>query len=204
MPASVNSPADLVNLALVRMGSKVRVNSLFEGSEAAKPALDIYSQTRDELLRQSDWGFAERNITLTLLKQAPVGGYIPPTYWSSAYPPLPWFYEYGYPSDCLKVRAIKPTPIFIPNFDPQPNVFSIANDNSLVPAQKVILSNVPQAILVYTGQVTDMTTWEADFVEAFASALSRRLAPALVGLEAAKLEAQDEAASKNVAEMQQG
>jgi hypothetical protein len=204
MPASLTSPADVINNALARIGYKLRVGSLYEGSMAAKKALDIYAQTRDEILRQSDWQFAERNLTLQLLKQAPAGGYVPPTAWSSAYPPLPWIFEYAYPTDCLKVRAVKAVPIFIPNFDPQPVVYGLENDNSLTPPAKVILCNIPSAVLVYTGQVTDPATWEADFGEAVCAALGRRLAPSLVGLEAVKIAAGDEQASMNTAEMEEG
>jgi hypothetical protein len=204
MPASVSSPADVVNVALRRIGYKLRVGSLFEGSFAAKQALDIYAQTRDEILRRDDWQFAERNVALTLLKQAPAGGYIPPTTWTTAYPPLPWFFEYAYPSDCLKVRTVKSVPLFLPNFDPQPRVWGLENDNSLVPPAKVILCNVPDAILVYTGQVTDPANWEPDFVEAVCAALGRRLAPVLVGMDALKLAAPDEASSMATAEMEQG
>ena len=204
MAASVQSPADVVNLAARRIGYKLRVGSLYDGSALAMAALDIYAQTRDETLRGFDWGFAERNVAGTLLKQAPPGGYNPATGWSSAYPPLPYFFEYAYPGDCLKVRSVRPTPILIPNFDPRPNLVREYNDSSLNPPQKVILCNVPQAIIVYTGQVTDMTTWEADFVEALAAALGRRLAPGLLNAEAAKSAAQDEAASTALAESREG
>lgn len=204
MPASVTSPADVVNLALQRIGYKGRVGNLYDGSTAANDALDIYAQTRDELLRQEDWGFCERNVALTLLKQAPAA-YIPPTAWDPAqYPPPPWLYQYGYPGDCLKVRAVKGVPLFVPNFDPQPNLWSIANDNAFAPPRKVILCNVPAAVLTYSGQVLDPASWEADFVEAFAAALGRRLAPALVSLETAKLLVADEAAAKQLAAMEQG
>ena len=108
----VQSPADAINVSLRRIGYKLRVASLYDGSKAARSALDIYAQTRDEILRQNDWTFAERNISMTMLKQAPVGGYIPPVTWSTTYPPLPWLFEYAYPTDCLKVRAVKPVPIF--------------------------------------------------------------------------------------------
>ena len=112
-------------------------------------ALRIYSETRDEMLRAFDWGFAERNINMTLLKSAPAGGYFPPNVWNPVTnPPPPWAFEYGYPSDCLKVRSVKPVPMFVQNFDPQPNVFAVENDNALNPAQKVILCNVPSAMLV--------------------------------------------------------
>ncbi len=201
---AVQNPADAVNVALARLGYKLRVGSLYDGSAAAKKALDIYAQTRDTLLRDGDWPFAERNVAGTLLKQAPVGGYFPPNVWSTAYPPLPWNYEYAYLSDCLDVRAVKPTPIFVPNFDPQPNIFAVANDTGFTPPQRVILSNVPNAIIVYTGQVTDPLTWPPDFVEEFAAALARRLAVFVGGPDAVKLEAADEQAEMAQAASEQG
>lgn len=204
MTASVQSPADVVNLALRRIGYRLRVGSLYDGSEAAKKALDIYGQTRDALLRAGDWGFAERNVPMNLLKSAPPGGYTPPLTWTSAYPPLGWLFEYTYPTDCLRVRAVKGTSIFTPNFDPQPNVFSEENDNSFSPPRKVILCNVPAAILVYTGQVTDPATWEADFVEALAAGLARRLAASLASADFVKLEGGDEQMEAMVAASEQG
>lgn len=206
MPANlpIQSPADVVNLALRRIGYKLRVGNLYDGSKASGIALDIYAQTRDQLLRQNDWGFAERNVQPTLLKQAPPA-YVPMTPWDPATcPPIPYLFEYAYPDDCLKVRALKPVPVLVPSFDPQPNVYSIANDNAYTPARKVILCYVPQAMLVYTGQVTDPATWESDFLETLAASLGRRLAPSLVNMDVAKLEAADEAASMRVAEMEQG
>ena len=204
MTASITSPADLVNLSLARIGYKRRIGNLYEGSEAAKVALTLYAQTRDELLRQFGWGFAERVATMTLLKSAPVGGYVPPTTWSTAYPPLPWVYEYAYPSDCLQVRSVRQVPVFLYNPDPQAQLFSVDNDYSLTPPAKVVLCNLQNAVLVYTGQITDPTTWEPDFVEAFAASLGRRMAPSLVGMDPAKMEASDEEASKQIAETGEG
>jgi hypothetical protein len=204
MASSVNSPEDIINLALVRIGYKFRVGSIWEGSLAAKKALDIYAQTRDEMLRGFDWSFAERNVGMTLLKQAPAGGYFPPNTWSSAYPPVPWLYEIVYPSDCLKVRALKNVPLFLPDMDPRPYQFSIDNDSSLPEPDKVILCNVFPGVIVYTGQITDPRDWEPDFTEALASALGRRLAPVLVGIQAAQLEARDEQQSVVVAENTRG
>ena len=45
MVASAKS-ADMVNLALRRVGYKLRVGNLYDGSMAAKMALDVYAQTR--------------------------------------------------------------------------------------------------------------------------------------------------------------
>lgn len=204
MTTSITDPAGVVNLALARIGFKGRIGSLYEGSATAKKALDIYAQTRDQLLRQYDWGFAARTVDLVLLKQAPVGGYIPPNIWTPAYPALPWNFSYTYPSDALKVRAVKPAPIFIPSFDPQPHNFSVDNDDTFTPSRKVILTNVPDAVLVYTAQITDPDAWECNFSEALAAALGRRLAPVLVGMDAAKMEAADEVSTTRDANAEQG
>lgn len=204
MATAVNGPADIVNLALVRLGNKNRIGSIWDGSTEAKVALDCYSQTRDALLRDGDYGFAERNIVMTLLKQAPSYGYVPPATWSNAYPPLPWNFEYFYPEDCLKIRALKPQSIFVQDFDPQPVVFRELNDNGFTPPKKVICCNVPNALLTYTAQVTDPTTWEASFIEEFAAALARRMAIGLANIEVAKMETADEISEKQTADHTQG
>ncbi len=205
MTAVISSPADMVNLALTRMGRSERVGSLYEGSKAAKAALNIYGQTRDSLLRAGNYGFAERNINGVLLKSAPAGGYTPGIPWNGVlYPPPPWRFEYQYPVDMLVLRAVKPIPIFVMNFDPQPNVFAIENDQNFTPPQKVILCNVQSAQLVYTAQVTDCATWEVDFIEEFAAALARRLAIGLANMDVAKFEAGDEGQAMAVDESKEG
>lgn len=205
MVAVVTSPADVVNLALQRIGYPGRVGNLYDGSEAAKDALDIYSQTRDAILRGGDWPFASRSLLATLLKSAPIAGYFPPNTWTTAYPAQPWKFEYEYPTDCLEVRACKPAAFFVPNFRPMPYVFAVANDAGYTPARRVILSNVADAMLIYTAQVTNPATWPPDFVEAFAADLGQRLSPALMkSLEMTKLEAADSAAETAQADQRQG
>lgn len=206
MAATLATVEDIVNAALSRIGHAVRIADIYEGSPASLAALDIYGQTRDELLRKQDWGFSERNVAMTALKIAPAGGYGPWAPWNQATnPPPPWLFEYPYPDDCLKVRAIKGIPGFGPNFQPYPNSFSIINDGAI----KAIVTNADSAILVYTGQVTDPNLWEPGFTEALISSLSRRLAPALAKIdqgkaEDEKIEGADEQTETIVAEMLQG
>jgi len=206
MALALSSPSDVLNLTLTRIGYKGdRVGNLYEGSVAAKLALDIYAQTRDQMLRDGDWGFAERNVNLTLLKQAPAGGYFPPNVWDgNNNPPPPFFFEYAYPDDCLKVRSIKSVPLFVMEFDPQPVVFAIENDKYYTPSRKVILCNIPSAMLVYTASITDPQLWEVDFVDAFSAELGLRLAPTLANMDMAKFEASDTAVSKAKADTTQG
>lgn len=185
MTASLQSPADIVNAALAGLKYPLRVGDLYDGTPAAKKALDIYAQARDALLRYSDWGFPRGDLTLTLLKSAPLTGYNPPVGWNPvANPPLPYLYEYAYPADCLMLRSIRPTPIFLPEFVPRPYVFEIANDNVPISGQsaapgRVILCYCANAIGTYCRQVTDMTQWDVGFVDALIRDLQARLGPAL-------------------------
>ena len=191
MSASITSAAQTVNVALERMGYAKKVGSLFDGSPAARAALTIFAQTRDELIRNGEWEFAERVVSGTKLKQAPAGGYVV-TPWSAATNPAPpWQFEYAYPDDCLKVRSIRDPSVSVPNFRPLYNRFSVENDNAYNPARKVILCDVPGAIITYAAQITDPTTWEPDFVSEFAAALARSMAT-LKGSMNAQEEAVDE------------
>jgi hypothetical protein len=201
---SVSSVEEVCNLALDRIGYLEAIGDIYEGTLAARVALRTYAQTRDELLRLLRPPFSRRNTTLSLLKTAPAGGYsLNP--WTSAYPPPPWIYEYGYPADCLDLHAVRETPVVIPSFLPTAKLFTIANDASFVPAVKVVLTNVPAAIAVYTAQVVDMSTWEATFVEAMVAALGRRFGQALgAGGDAVKGEAAEEQAAAGASMQRRG
>ncbi len=202
--AALTSPADVINNSLVRIGYRLRLGSLYDGSLAAKKALDIYAQTRDAKLRDGDWYFAQRSVAATLLKSAPAGGYVLPGSWNPANnPPIGWRFSYAWPADCLKVRCLKALPPIAPNFDPQPVVYSVANDNAYNPPAKVILCNVASAVLVYTGQVTDPTTWEPGFGEALCASLGRLLVAALVSLDAVAKIMPEEAQAGAVARREQ-
>jgi len=151
MPASVQSPADVLNLALVRIGYKNRVANLYDGSEAAQTALDIYAQTRDELLRQDDWDFAERIAAAAVLASPAV--------------PAIWTAQYTYPEDCIRVRDLYGAAYLADSNNPIPTRWTIGD----VATGKVIWANITGATLVYTSRVTDPAQWDADFVEAMAS-----------------------------------
>jgi hypothetical protein len=204
MTSTITSPEDIVNLSLSRIGFKGRIGSLYEGSFAAKKALDVYGQTRDEIIHNGQYEFAERIIAGTLVKQAPMGGYITNPWNPATNPDLPWLYSYAYPTDAIKIRSIRATPLFVPAFDPQHNIFSLGNDTGGSTPQRIILCNVPNALITYAGRVTDVTQWSPDFTEALAAALGRRLAPSLIGLEAAKLALSDEQMEIQISDQNEG
>lgn len=145
------------------LGHPGRVGTLYDGSLPAKKALDIYAETRDEILRMKDWPFALRQVS-GVSAASTVSG---------------WAHSWNYPSDCLRVRSIAPQTIVSPDFDPQPVLWGIFNDQTQVPPTKVITSQITPITINYVGQITDMTTWEPLFVNALAQALSIKLGPSL-------------------------
>lgn len=196
MVVSTSTVADVANNALTRLGYRLRVGSLLDGSNQSQVILQVYGQTRDELLRNFDYDFAERTIALTVLKSAPSGGYFPPNTWDpTTMPPVGFGFEYAFPDDCVKIRNLVPQPSFVVNMNPQPIDWTEFNDNRYTPARRTILTNVADAIATYTGRVTDPTNWDVAFAEALSAALARRIGPSLVSLEAAKAEGADEQVS---------
>lgn len=180
---------DVVNQALRDGGVPLRIADIYEGSEAAKTALELYGQTRDTLLRSTDWSFSRRVAALSLLKgPPPAGGYNPAQPWSTIYPYPGFLYEYSYPSDCLDLRAVIEPPGPMPDLDPLPALWRVDNDLAPIvsgappvasgPAAKVILCNMTNAIGVYRARVTDMTTWEPGFTASLVSILGKRFAVA--------------------------
>lgn len=180
---------DIVNMGLRDGGVPLRINDLYEGSEAARTALEIYGQTRDELIRLTDWSFSRGTLALTLLKgPPPAGGYGPGQPWSNVYPMLGFLFEYAYPADCLDLRSIAEPPGPMPDLDPKPQLIRVDNDLTPIvtgnppvaagPAAKVILCNVANAIAIYRRQVTDPNEWEPGFITAITASLGKKFSKA--------------------------
>lgn len=192
----ISSVEDLLNIALRDIGmAGPPISDIYDGSTASRVALEIYGQTRDEVLRAASlwtWPFirgvtAPPNNPLIVMKQAPAGGYNPMAPWSAIYPASGWLYEYLYPADCLEALAITKPPQFGPVLDPKPNLWSVGNDPmpyvsgsppvAAGPSSRVIFANYgPDAVLVYRRRVTDLTQWEPQALSVLISAVGRKLA----------------------------
>lgn len=169
------SVVDLLNQALRRIGYQTPIGFIYEGSRAARVAVEFYGQERDDLLSSNDWRFARQEVSLALLKTAPVGGYNYATPWSTTYPPLPWVYEYAYPANCLTIRSVRRVPVIVPNFDPVPNIFDTVNDPSLQTPAKVVVTNISNAVASFTAQVTDPAQWaDSQFIETMIDRMALR------------------------------
>lgn len=167
----------IVNEALRAIGYTKRISEPYDGSRAAKAALEVYSQTRDFLLRSGQYPFSRGETILTLLKgPPPVGAYNIATPWTAAQPLGDWLYEYQYPSDCIEARAVTGLTYGLPVMAPQPVTFTEGNDTINNVNQKVLLTNKAAAKLIYCRRVTDPNQWEAGYLETFIAALGAKLA----------------------------
>lgn len=162
-----------------------------------------YDNVRDRLLRAANWGFAKKVFTGNLLKSAPgtPDNTDTPGPWTKAWPAPPWLYSYGYPSDCLRIRAVRAQPYYtdnetaIPIFPygyggqwPIPHnpdssfAFEKAFDTDSNNRQITIINtNVVQALLVYTARVTEINAFDTNFADALESALASEAALQLTG-----------------------
>jgi hypothetical protein len=187
MTVSINRPEDAVNAALARIGYRLRVNSILDGTRAAALALQIYGQTRDALLRDGNWGFAQKTI-------ACVASGTPPT--------APWSFAFVYPADCLRVRNLFPASYAQGDQNnPLRVLYQVADATGTT---KYILTNEQTPVIVYTARVTSPLLWDALFAEALIVELAKRLAPALASLDVEKVVTADEQQTMPKAEMTVG
>lgn len=164
------------------------IGDIYEGSTQSKIALELYGQTRDEVLTTDiAKAFARGTASLTLLKgPPPLGGYSAIQPWSPIYPPPGFLYEYAYPGDMLELRALIPTRDALPQLDPRPSTWRIDNDLTPIvsgnpplaagPPQKVILTNRANATAVYRRRVTNLLLWEPSALAAFVARLAAKFA----------------------------
>ena len=158
------SDTGIVNMALSHVGSRSTVeNFRTEKSEESVQARIWYDYSRQLVLEAYDWSFARKRRGLALH-----GDVISET----STDPLAgvWGFRYQYPADCIKARKIQN-----PNAPPDDAVpFEV--ETSLDGEEKTILTNLEDAVLVYTfdQQATEL------FSSMFVLALSHLLA-SLIG-----------------------
>ena len=204
MAANIES---IINQALMLARRDRRIADIFEGSEEAIIALELYGQTRDELLDQQDWSCSRRTAPLDLLKgPPPAGGFTPATPWSNVYAAPGFLYEYAYPTDCLDLRAILQQPGAMPDTDPVPTSWRVDNDAApnvsgdppvaSGPPARVIYCNTTNALAVYRAQITDPTQYDNGLTAAIIESLAEKFIKAFGEPVGAQQEQQNTAMSE--------
>lgn len=200
----------ICNQALAAIGTRTTISSINEASNEARQCLLQYEPTRRHLLRAAHWGFAKEIVYLAVVKaHRSTPGFrhtanVAAGAWDQRFePPPPWLYAYSLNTEILAVRYILPAtmegtispPIF------GTNAISYDQANSMGPMVKfetgilvdyseqwvfrgflpVLLTNMPQALVCFTRNVTDPNFFDESFLRAFVQALAANMTTALTG-----------------------
>jgi hypothetical protein len=147
----------ICNQALDIIGYSRHIGSIYEGSKAARIALDIYVQTRDEVLASQPWYFARSELTLVATGTTPAG---------------PWPFEFTYPANAIRLWFVKPSVI---PADPVPVRWLESYDISLGGTKRSILTTFSPAVGVFTQRVSDPASFPPEFVFTLVVALSKKM-----------------------------
>lgn len=150
------SVIEICNRALSNIGNGRSINSLIEASKEAGQCSLHFDSCRDAALADFDWNFATKRLALA----------------DTNNPPLDWAYAYQYPTDCVRISAIMPPGIRNPTAEQRVQYEVGANEDL---TGKLIYTDQPAAWLKYVARVTDVSMFDAIFIEA----LSWRLAAAI-------------------------
>lgn len=165
------SKTEVCNLALARIGKDQGIaNFDTEQSKAARLCRQFYGLVVDELLGDYDWTFATAVVKLA----TPSGD-----------PPIGWMYQYALPADCLSpvkvcdysgARAWSRNAIVLGDATlAAPEIpFRVMRSSSA--GRPVIVTDLPEAYLIYTARVEAVAEYSAQFVNALVWRLAAELA----------------------------
>ena len=187
----------ICNRALLSIGSRAFISGLNEKSTQADACLILFTPTYESLSRSADWNCLRQQQSLGLIAAAQ-GTPENPNGTSLPLSPQPWLYSYQLPNDCLQMRYVMPnfmatlssgtTPNTTAPAVPAPIGFDQGNDYPYIVAYgtdasgnpiQVVLTNVENAIAVYTVNQPNPAIWDSDFQSAFVALLAAYLVPAL-------------------------
>jgi hypothetical protein len=153
------SATDIANLALTKLGASP-IAALTDDSKAARTLSAVYDSVRDAELRDRPWKFAMTRAALPSEAQGPGFGY---------------GRQYLLPSDCIRLIQV----------GEGASAFSLADyqgpDNAPFQVDgEAILTDMPAPLRIrYVRRVTDVSRYDAAFVQAFACRLAAEAAEAL-------------------------
>lgn len=149
--------AGICNTALLRVGQQQGITSLGDNSPQGKACNKLWDIARDATLEAFAWPFAMRRRALKAITDGERGA---------------WAYAYALPTDCIAARhldvADEDNPLGAYNTNPGESeqlVFRLEGDSTY---GVVLLTNVENAVLVYTAKVTEPARWSPMFRDAMA------------------------------------
>lgn len=161
--------AGICNTALLRVGQLQGISALSDNTPQAKACNKLWAGARDATLEAVAWPFAMRREALAAVTDGERGA---------------WAYAYRLPTDCIAPRnldqADDDNALGAYNTNPgeaEQLVFRIEGDEAL---GRVLLTNVEDAVLVYTAKVEEPARWSPMFRDAMAYRIAADLGFGLV------------------------
>lgn len=165
----ITSEVEIYNMALRHLAVSQQVVATSDKTKEAKACLAFYPTVRDEVLRDFAWPFAKKTVTLALVTD------------NTGVANAEWAYAYRYPSDCIAFRRIHSG--FRNESREQQVPYLLSQDDT----GKLINTDMINAIGDYTVQITDVTRFDPDFVQACALLLACYIGPSVAGGDKFKL-----------------
>lgn len=157
------SAVQIANMALANLGRSSTIQSFDEKSPEAKQASLWYAQTLDMALEAHDWHFARARVALAQHAEDP---------------PSEWYFRYVYPVNCLAMRRLE-------QMSRVDDAYPFAIETDSV-GENCVLTNVQNAIGVYTFRQTNPARFTPHFVDFFSYLLAANMAVPLTAKRALK------------------
>jgi len=157
---AIISDVRIANMALSNVGAKSNIEAIGENSPEGTQTELWYDYSRLQTLAAFDWSFARKRQTLALH--------------GDAAPAAVWTYRYQYPSDCVVMRLME-NPLG-KQADAVPFEIEISDDGT-----KSILTDLEDAVGIYTFDLTTTSLFSPHFVEALSHMLGAHISYAITG-----------------------
>ncbi len=142
------SAVRICNLALSIIGASSNLESLDENTAEAQQCKLWYDHAREQTLIAHNWNEARKRLALAAHSEDPPDGI--------------WIFRYQYPSDCLVAREIE-NPL---GKDADAVPFEVETDTA--GDTKSILTDVEDAVLIYTRDLKTTTIFSSYLVQTIA------------------------------------
>lgn len=150
----ISTPAQICNLALLRIGVKAQIDDLASNdSTEAQVANACYEHIRDTLLSDFHWPFATKRSKPAALSSTRSG----------------WVYAYPLPGDCLTPQGVWSGDRNAPVDAKVPFTIELADDLG----SQWFLTDQQSAEILYTARLTALPVMSTPFVDALGWALAR-------------------------------
>ena len=167
MAISITSPTGIANMALSHIGAGT-IESIEADEPIATQCRIWYDVCRRQALEAYNWGFARKRQEMALHGN---------TISDSSNDPLAgvWGFRYQYPADAIVLRKIQN-----PNAPPD-DATPYSVETSLSGQEKTVLTNVEEAVAVYTYDAQDTGLFSPLFIRALSHLLAASIAFNITG-----------------------